>query len=173
MATWPARPLPAQVGAWAFVESQTLASAASSVVMSGLDTTYRMFRVTAYLIKDGTSGDLGVRLNNDSGNNYNYQVLAADGSTPSATRTAIANAFTPMSSSMGSNGIASLTITVAKQRTTSPAMFIANAAQNSGSLATSRTGGRWNDGSKLISRIDLISSSGNFAAGTSVKLEAA
>jgi hypothetical protein len=160
------------VGAWAFVESQTLASAASSVVMSGLDTAYRMFRQTVTIVNDGTASGPSVRDNNDSGNNYDEQRLSASDATVGAQRVTAQAQWGITPTTLSASQVGLMEFTVAKQVASSPAMMVmarkVNTAPDGATLA-----GRWNNTTDLISRIDWYKASGDFAANTAVKLEAA
>lgn len=157
-------------GAWTVLGSQVLESAAASVSFPGISTTYRMFRVTAYIVKDGTNGQVRLRLNADSGSNYDDQLLRGDNTTVSASRTTSATQLTTGNTITASN-VAAIEIVIAKQLAASTAMMLSRMFMGSAQILDSKAG-RWNNTADLISRIDLLSSSGNFAAGTTVVLEA-
>ena len=155
------------------IASQSLGVAAASISFTGIDTTYKMFRVTAYLVKDGSNGRCQVRLNNDSGANYTRQNLTGDNAGVTAARSAQTN-FEVTLSSINNGTPASLSFVVAKQLAGSPAMLIASAVMTNTApvLVTNYTGGIWANTTDLISRIDLVASAGNFSAGTVAVLEA-
>lgn len=162
--------------AWTVIDSETLAAPASSISFTGIDTTYKMFRITAYIVKDGTDGLVQLRMNNDSGANYDAQRLRGDSTTVDAAR---ATGDTSINCNRnGESGLSqTLEIVVAKQVAGSPAMVLWDQVMldNAGTPAMNKfnIAGRWNNTADLISRIDLIASAGNFAAGTVVVLEGA
>lgn len=158
--------------AWTVIDSETLAAPASSVSFTGISDTYRMFRMTAYIVKDGTSGVAYVRVNNDSGGNYDRQTIGASSTTVSAARSTGDTEWRATVASITGNTHATTSIVVAKQLAASPAMYLAETTYApSGGVQPGRLAGRWNNTDALINRIDLISGSGNFAAGTTVVLE--
>lgn len=156
--------------AWKVINSVTLGSAASSVSFTGIDTTYRMFRVTAYVVKDGTGGFVNLRLNNDSGRNYDYQQLSGDSTSISAARgTGQAQMSFPWN--VQANTQSFVEFTIGKQLATAAAMGLGSQTVT-GNIIMTKNAFRWNNTADLINRIDLISGTGNFAAGTVVVLEA-
>lgn len=158
--------------AWTVIDSETLAAPASSVSFTGISDTYRMFRVTAYIVKDGSAGSAYLRFNNDSGANYDHQRLTGNGTSVAAARVT-GDTEIDATVTVGANQLATLDFTIAKQVTGSAAMVVGAAtfADTTPALDIDRRAGRWNNTTDLISRIDLISGSGNFAAGTTVVLE--
>ena len=158
--------------AWDVIGSTTLASPASSISFASIDPKYKLFRVTAYIVKDGTGGEVQYRINNDSGANYDRQRLRGSDTTVDGERltgqTSIASTI-----SIGSNESSTLTVTIAKQLATTPAMVLVDQTltTTAPNLQSVYMAGRWNNTADLINRIDLISSSGNFAAGTVALLE--
>jgi hypothetical protein len=157
--------------AWTVIDSETLAAPASSISFTGIDTTYKMFRVTAYLIQDGSAGRPLLRLNNDSGTNYDWQRVSASDTTVSASRVT-GDTSIDIGGDSNANQVMTHTITIAKQLAGSPAMVVGDRYNDAG-IWLRHHGARWNNTADLISRIDLIASAGNFAAGTVVVLEAA
>ena len=157
--------------AWTVIGSQTLESAAASVSFTGISTTYRMFRVTAYIVKDGNAGGVNVRLNNDDGGNYDRQRMIGGSTTVSANRATGQTSFSD--DSTAANTATTQTIQVAKQLAAAPAMLLRESTYLlGGDVAVQRAADVWDNTADLISRIDLIASAGNFAAGTVVVLEA-
>jgi len=163
------------VGAWDVIDSETLAAPASSISFTGIDTTYKMFRVTLYSIKDGTAGALQLRLNNDSGANYVYQDLTGDATTVNGARaTAQAQFVLTTGETMDAATAGTFEIVIGKTVAGSAAMLLSKGTYyhtTTPALNYEATAGRWNNTADLISRIDLIASAGNFAAGTVCVLE--
>jgi len=160
--------------AWEVIDSTTLASAAASVSFTSIPTTYKMFRVTAYLIKDGSDGLVQLQINGDSGANYDRQYLRGDSTTVDGARTTGQTSIN--GNRNGESGLATtLEIVIAKQVAGSPAMVLWDQVMldNAGTPAMNKfnIAGIWNNTADLISRIDLVASAGNFAAGTVVVLE--
>ena len=160
--------------AWAVIDSTTLGSASASISFATGLSGYKLFRVTAYFVKDATNGSVRVRLNNDSGTNYDVQRLYGSSTTVGAGR------------STGQTGIllngggvpqasqtATAEVIVAKQVAGSASMVLGRLVyQASGPvLMEENTASRWNNTADLISRIDLIATTGNFDTGTVAVLE--
>ena len=157
--------------AWTVIGSTTLASPAASISFASIDSKYKMFRVTAYLLGDASGKVVSTRFNNDSGANYDYQHVTGSDTTVSAARST-GQTDIDFPSGLAANQSETFTMVVAKQVTGSPAMVLIDAAlTDSGGFTKGNIAGRWNNTADLINRIDLISSSGNFAAGTVVVLE--
>lgn len=162
-------------GAWTVIDSRTLAEAASSISFASGLTGYTFFRVTAYVIKDGTGGDVGLRFNNDSGTNYDYQRLSGSDTLVAAARVTGQTLIDCDFGALQANQVGTYIFAIAKQVSGSAAMAVGGSvAYASGPvLATAQIGGRWNNTADLINRIDLVQTGGNFAAGTVVVLEGA
>lgn len=163
-------------GPWDVIDSVELGSAAPSVSFQSIDSKYKMFRVTAYLINDANVASFLLRLNNDSGSNYNRQLLQGLDTTVSAVRTASATSIEVTGGiAVAASGIVTLEAIIAKQVAGSAGMVLVGVTQptDAGALYTARVAGQWANTSDLINRIDLISSAGDFAAGTVVVLEGA
>lgn len=160
-------------GAWRKIGSQRLAAPASSITFSGIDTSYRMFRLTVFIVKDGTASSVLLRLNNDTGSNYVRQRLTGNDSAVAAARAA--SFFLSGISTVAAGGTFTASVTIAKQLATAPAMLVGRMAYMSSAPGEQlqALGGQWNNTADLISQIDLDCPVGNFAAGTVVVLEAA
>jgi hypothetical protein len=160
---------------WDVIDSTTLGSAASSISFATGLSGYKLFRVTAYIVKDGTAGALQVRLNNDSGTNYAYQDLTGDSTTKDGARATGQTQFvltTGETIDDATNG--TFEIVIAKQTTGAAGILLSKGTYihtTTPALNYESIAGIWSNAADLISRIDLISSSGNFAANTTVVLE--
>lgn len=157
--------------AWTVIGVETLGSAAASISFASGLTGYTMFRVTAYIVKDGTNGEVLVRLNNDSTGVYENQRLLGNGATVSGARESSATSLRAQAAVTASAN-STLNITIAKPLATVAAMAVWEQVLIASSAITSvNLAGQWNNTSDLISRIDLLSATANFAAGTVVVLE--
>lgn len=159
---------------WDVIDSTTLGSAAASISFASIDSKYKLFRVTAYVVKDATAHQATLRINNDSGANYDYQRLNGSSTTVSAARvTGQTSILLTPTETIAANSIAQFSIIIGKQIAGSAAMVLSDGTFDATSVGRVKAdiAARWNNTADLINRIDLISSSGNFAAGTVVVLE--
>lgn len=154
---------------WVKIDSTTLESAAASVTFSSGLSGYKFFRLTAYFAKDGTVGEVRIRFNGDTGTNYAAQRVYAQSTSVSGQRVTGQTSL-DLSMNIGANNVASASILVAK-----PAASLKAQVTWQHGVAVSPSlgllGGEWNNTSELIDEITLLSSSANFAAGTSILLE--
>lgn len=156
------------------IDDRVLDSAAASITFSDLGG-YTKFRLTLYVIKDGSAGNLRITLNSTT-SGYARQALIASGSSASAARvTSQANIEINALDSIGANQPALLTCSVSKPSASVPARVDGTLAManSSGAIALdSSFAAEWNNTADLISSITILASSGNFAAGTRAVLEA-
>ena len=158
-------------GPWDVIASSTLGSPAASISFASIASTYKLFRVTAYIIKDGSAGRALVRLNNDSGANYERQRLSGAATGVSAQRTTGETSWETTWSGLTSQP-ATFELVIGKQIAGAAAMgILSSVGKESTTLEYSSFACRWNNTADLINRIDIIASAGNFAAGTVVVLE--
>ena len=159
---------------WDVIDSTTLGSAAASVSFASIDSKYKLFRVTAYIVKDATASTVAMRLNGDTGSNYDRQHLIGNGATVSASRGNNDRVYLSPST-LAANSVALFSITLGKQTTGAAAMGVASIVMfdtpATSALTTTNTAFRWSDATELIDEIALLSTSGNFAAGTVALLE--
>ena len=160
--------------AWTVIESQTLGAASSSISFASGLSPYTMFRITAYIVKDGSAGNALVTLNGDTGTNYDEQRLFGSSTTVSAIRNTGQTSFPATYTQIAASEAATLEIAVTKPLAAGAGMLLAQGARlGSGGIDRDSIAGIWNNTSSLISQIDIASSSGNFAAGTVAVLEGA
>jgi len=158
---------------WTVISSSTLGAAAASVSFTSGLSGYTMFRITAYIVKDGNTGGAAIRVNNDTGANYSVQTIEANDVTITGNRatgqTSVAfNRYSNINAS--SNSI--LHVVIAKQVAGSPAMVLSsNTPMSTTGIREEITAGLWNNTADLITRLDLLCTSNDFAAGTVVVLE--
>lgn len=155
--------------AWEFIEETTLESAAASVSFTSGLTAYKFFRLTVYILNDTTSKSVYVRLNNDSGSNYTAQEVRGNSTTVSGSR-ATAAQFTISGPGLATGQSASMGLLVTKPSASMKAQMTVLAGMQP-SPVLSLYGGEWNNTADALSRIDVLASAGNFAAGTSILLE--
>ena len=165
-------------GGFSLIEDQVLGSAAASITFNTGLTDYTKFRLTVYVIKDGTGGQIFVRCNGDTGSNYAQQRLSADATTAAGQRlTGQTSVAIAAYATVTANGTGLFTISISKPLAGTPAR-----GESSGSyfadLATDavlldEVAFEWNNTAALISSLSILSSSGNFAAGTRAVLEGA
>lgn len=150
------------------IDSQVLSTSASSVTFSSIPATYR----DLVLVVSGTSSlarNVQVKINNDSGANYNYVVMAGDGS----------SAQTDSGSGQTTGSLTSF----AQMNATAEAIFISQFLDysatdkhktyltrgNNSSGAVSATAGRWAS-TAAITTLELYVPSATFDAGNTFYL---
>lgn len=172
MATFPtASRAVALAGAWTKISNQQLSAPAASIVLSGLDTANKVFRLHASIVKDGTGSAGRVRLNNDSGANYDRQQVSGNGVTVGGSRSTGQTSIINVPNHADANENASADILIAKQQTGDEAMLISQSVGIDTSIRFFAVAGIWHNVADLINRIDLTAVSGNWAADTIVTLE--
>lgn len=158
------------MSAFVLISDATLTSAAATI-SAPVDTAYRMFRVTMFVVKDGTPGTPLVQLNSDSGTNYARQILTADSTTVSAARQTGQTSIS--TSGLAASTAAVYQLEVSKPLAGIPARATLTMASLDSSILYRAVSGEWSNTADLISSIDLSLSAGNFAAGTRILVEGA
>lgn len=149
-----------------------LASAAASVSFASIPAAYVMFRLRCEIIKDATGNSISLRLNNDSGTNYNRQYIEGNNAAVTAARATGGNRIYLQNNGVDASAHATHDLVIAK-----PIAGSAGLVLNSGSVMTTSgimlfsNAGIWANTADLINRIDVSSDSGNFAAGSIFYLE--
>lgn len=154
---------------WVRIDSTTLESAAASVSIN-VPTTYDFLRATVYVANDGSSKTVYLRLNNDTGNNFGQQYLMASNTTVSGSRSLSNNIIGLNGTSLAANEEASFQILIAKPAAGVKAQVIVLSGVNA-SPALAAIGAEWNNTADEITSVQILSSGGNLAAGTSILLE--
>ena len=154
-----------------FIARTTLTGTASSVSFQNISSLYRKFHVIAFIVKDATTNTVNVRFNNDSGANYAFEDLTANGATAAGARTTGSTAITP-STSIAASSYGLLTLDIAKPLTSTTGRVVAHMSKdgNATGIFLNEIAGEWTNTTNLISRIDILAVTGNFAAGTLVLL---
>jgi hypothetical protein len=164
------RPAEGGAAAWEHIDTQVLAGTATSVSFQSIPTDFKMFRLTFHGLASGTA-DLRARLNNDSGANYDYG-LASNGGASAATNAA---AQWVLGSWTNTAAIESLLarILISKPTAGEDAIMITDvsSALRASAMNIYNAHGNWRNVADLISRIDLLISTGNLEVGTRVTLE--
>jgi len=155
---------------WEQIEAITLDGAAASVSFASGLTAYQFFRLTAYILNDANAKDVLLRINNDSGPNYATQTIEAVASSIVGARVTgqTSNALTVIN--FDANRTGSFGLLIAKPAAGVKGQVLALNGINTSNLLV-LAGGEWSNTADLINRIDVIASSNNFAAGTSILLE--
>ena len=156
--------------AWEQIGYQVLGSAAASVTFSSGLSGYKFFRLSAYIANDANVKATYVRFNGDSGANYVEQRITVQSTTVSGARIAGMSEINPIEIAQLASESASFQMIIAKPSSSLKAQTIEQAGVNT-SPSLSLIGNEWDNTSDSITSLSIISSAGNFAAGTSVLLE--
>ncbi len=156
------------------IAAVVLTEAASSISFAGIDPSFRMFRLTLYIVKDANAGQAELRLNNDSGANYDQQYIDFSGTTKTGARNAGLDSMRVTNfDNIAANGLLVAEILIAKQLAATHARIQSNASYG-GSVnpLIDLVVAEWNNAADLINRIDIVESGANgFAAGSRAVLE--
>jgi hypothetical protein len=126
----------------------------SSVTFSGINTSYRVFKIIA-----STSRIMSVTLNNDNAANYENQVVQFNGASVSSSRS---ESNTSISTTIGDQP-ALMEITIGKVATGVVGLALSHGSSYfSANPYLQHTSSSWNNTSSLINRIDCISTAGTF-----------
>lgn len=153
------------------IGSSVLAAAAATVTFQ-FPSVYRAVQVDAYCKKDATGNTLSALLNNDSASNYTYQYVETSGTTTTAGRSTT-TAMYLTNNGVGANVSASFTLLIIKSAEALKGYSILINSVNNGSGVNPiliNYAHEWNNTTTLLSRVDIRSDSGNFAANTSMVL---
>ena len=158
---------------WEHIDTQELPSTASSISFPGIDTGFKRFRL--FFSPAATASLLvHLRLNNDSGSNYEYQSFYAASTTLAAARsTGQAQVVLDPNLNVFSGRTGLYVVHIVKQANTQAAQIHAQVQETIGANQPTLafTGGTWLNTSDAISRIDLIASTSTFAASSVATLE--
>jgi hypothetical protein len=164
-----------RAGTWQAVYENTLSAAATSVSVSGLagdtDLIYKIY----YSVVNGSggAGTIRIRLNNDSGNNYSWNRIAAQGSTPGGQLSA------------SDSGIFAGAYTQANDLVTDEAVIFSKSGINRGFQSYSNTMaantanaeidlifGQWKNSTDEVTSIDIVAYPANgLGAGSYIRVE--
>jgi hypothetical protein len=168
------------VEAWRHQETQVLSSPAASITFSGIAAanSYRL-NLFVYIVKDGTGGTLDLRINNNSGNNYRMAHIHGTSTTVAGARDAssVAQMRSARTIAASSTAIAWYTILKGQSGSSAPGPFSETLVSlllglvASGGIEVEHAEGFWAAQFDLTNRVDILTSAGNFAAGTRAVLE--
>lgn len=162
-----------QAGTWEHVASQVLGASAATITFSGLASD-DFYRLTGILVKDaGASLPVpSFRLNNDTANNYQTIRVRTTGATRGAATTASVSSF-QLTANLGANGYTGFVAWVSKPvAATRGQLGVVLGNDYSGLAAQAeKAHGEWNNTANLITRIDVLIATDNFAAGSSIRLD--
>ena len=151
-----------------------LASPAASITFNTGLTDYTKFRLTLYVIKDGSAGVAQLRINGDTGANYAWQQLKANSTTASGARSTGNTSYHIANTSLTASLPALFTCEVSKPLSTTPGRITSSASvMVSSAIEFVSQSGEWNNTADLISSISILASAGDFAANTRAVLEGA
>lgn len=147
------------LGLWIPIDKQVIASGSpvASVSWQSIDSNFRFFRITCYANLGGNA--LNLRFNNDSGNNYATQIIAAGTTTVSAFRQTAQPQIITDSGGVLNGHPHVCTMVISKTLTTVKAAVTGQTTREDPPTWSS-FGGMWSNTSSLINRIDLLVSSG-------------
>lgn len=155
------------------VEDRVLDSVAASITFNAGLTDYTKFRLTLYVIKDGSAGRADLRFNGDSGSNYATQRVSGEGSTVTGARLTGQAQLRATYLSIGANSPALATVEISKPLSSTPARAVSQDSVFNTNVLYTAVVGEWDNTADLISSITIFASSGNFAVGTRAVLEGA
>ena len=155
-----------------FIARTQLTGTAASVSFATGLSGFQKFFLVCYGIGDGSSHRQLLRINNDSGANYAYQGLSADGATVAGARTTGATSINlhewyPVKAS----SVGMTVIEISKPVAGEVARVTARAGGDpAAGIAFEATAAEWTNTADVISRIDILNNTANFAAGTRILL---
>ena len=160
--------------AFTLIGDTVLGSPAASITFNTGLTDYTKFRLTLYVIKDGTGGLAQYRFNGDSGTNYALEyLLANDTAVTSERKTGETQLAFARAIAFTANATGIATLEVSKPLATTPARTTSSAAIISTNIRYEADSGEWANTADLISSITILASAGDFAANTRAVLEGA
>lgn len=163
----------AQTGVWQYVQVQALGSPAATVSFTGL-TGGHFYMLTGHILKDAgaTNPVLSIRLNNDATANYGMARLVSAGAVRTASQLA---GQTSMATSLtlGANGMSGILAVISKPAAAIRGqMWMAATIDQAGPLVSGEKDfGEWGDGTSLVTRVDVLLTSGSFAAASSFRID--
>ena len=159
------------------IEDQVLGSAAASITFNTGLTDYTKFRLTLYVIADGSNKNVSLRINGDTGNYADEALMASSTSVTGTRDTAQTSVALTEQGALKASQTALITIEISKPLSSVPARATYQTA-NMDAAATSAVtlnvgAAEWSNTTDLISSISILASAGDFAANTRAVLEGA
>ncbi len=157
---------------WEKLDEQILSSPAVAITFSGISSAFVFFSLSVYALDGATAtASVELRLNNDSGANYERQMLRILSTTLLAERLT-GQTLVDIDPAVDSDAEGMLSVYIAKTLAGDHAQMVINAGADSSGIGLALNGGRWTNTADLINRIDVIRAS-NLNTGTRVLLEGA
>lgn len=151
----------------------TVLTSAASSIRFDFPTSYELLFLDGFL-NCTASNQPRIRLNNDSAGNYDHQVVTSNSTTVDAVYSTGDSGFKFTDDSIAASGLAVIHATFCKPLTTKGAHMVGSMSffgdYATDALSTAMVGGLWRNTSDSMSRMDLIVSSGNLAAGSAAQL---
>lgn len=166
-------------GSLVYIDEQTLAASAASIDFQNIPATYKHLVLMGDLRGDTAAATVNVwvRLNGDSGANYDYEALAVDGASVSRYAADAAAQFlvgNAMASTGRANRFSGLRIEVPDYANTTREKSLLShsvSIQPGGARSMNSFGGQWRS-TVAINRLTFLPSVGNFVAGSRLTLYA-
>ncbi len=158
---------------WEKIDERTLSVAAAAITFSGIDTSFTFLRLTGYIVNDANASVFVVRINNDSGANYDMQNVDASAAVVTGTRTTAQNEFAQRLG-MAASQESFFTMMISKPVAGEEAQAIYHdSTENAAGIVLNLMGDQWNDVAAQISRLDILKLANNLDAETRILLEGA
>lgn len=167
MAVWPTV-ASATVLEMDLIATTTLGAPAAAITISGISNEYCVFELVGWWLL-GTNDNVGIRFNNDSGANYEYEQGNASNATVSSQRVT-ASASILLLASLDTSTVGAFTATFSKPAVSMRAGFIGWwSFIQSAVLVLQFTGGSWINTTDLITRVDMFTNT-TLATGSVITL---
>jgi hypothetical protein len=151
---------------WSRLDEQILTATATSITFSGIAATVTLLRLTCWVSEQDAPT---LRLNNDSGANYEYQRIHVSNTTLTGAR-ATAQTAIPLTNETDDPEVQAF-IEIGKHLATEEAQVAVFSGQRSPGHLVEAYAGQWNNTADLVNRVDILGAS--IKAGTVVLLEGA
>ena len=153
-----------------------LASAAASVSFASIPAQYVMFRLRCEIINDASAKTIDLRLNNDSGVNYDTQQINVSNVTVTGGRSTGRTSMYVNYSNLAASELGTVDFVIAKPIAGAAGLILASVVNTTtAALDLVLDACIWNNTAALINRIDVVAAAaagtGNFAAGSIFILE--
>lgn len=154
---------------WEHLDTQVLTGTAASISFQSIDESYRMFRITIHSVQT-TVFALHLRLNNDSGANYDYATETSGGAS-AVTNGATQIVLCTTTATLAEGPVGTILISKPAAGIVANVTGVFAFGTAADTVNTQQSVGRWRNAAALISRIDLLTSASTFAVSTRVVLE--
>jgi hypothetical protein len=149
------------------IDSEVLASAASSVTFTSIPGTYRDLILVTEILGDGGNATALQRFNGDSGPNYPYVFMSGNGTSPSSSSGAGDQQFYGSGGSSTIKGLATHQIFDYTATDKHKTVLTTRYQVSTGAVATFAS--RWGN-TASVTQIDIFPLGSNFAAGSTFYL---